>query len=133
MSVVHHRVINSRGKTSDGDNSPTKKKLKKSSSEEDVTATENQGFLQQAVSTIEQKAKTTMAIEEAKLELARRRDIHEEEDRREGMEVLKRQQACEDEAFKAKEWERAMKMLEHMNPAVQAAGQKLVDKLSQED
>jgi hypothetical protein len=100
-SVVRHREFNSQAQISDSSDESTtslvKKKLKKSESKEDVL----NSLLHSAVSTMQMK-----------VELAKRRDECDDEDRR--------------RCFNREEWQQAMMMLEHSNPIVQAEGEALV-------
>ena len=102
-SVVRDRDFNSRAPISDSEEStvsPVKKKLKKSESKDDVL----NALLQSAVSTMQKK-----------VELAKHRDDHEEEERK--------------RRFNRDEWQRAMMMLEHNNPIVRAEGEALAKEL----
>ena len=79
---------------------PVKKKLKKSESKEDVL----NSLLQSAVTTMQMK-----------VELAKCHEEHDNEDQR--------------RHFNRDEWQRAMMMLEHGNPIIQAEGEALVKEL----
>ncbi|PPQ98195.1 hypothetical protein CVT26_003241 [Gymnopilus dilepis] len=126
-SVVRERDFNSAAAISDtdstpsddSDDSPRDKKRRKAKSPTDLAAEDQKSerLFKAALETLKQKALSATAIAEAQLELARKRDQREEEDRQERIRLAKKQEARED-------LESIQKMCESTNPKLRELGEK---------
>ena len=127
-TIVCHRNINSR--VSDDDPCLPTKKLKSSSSHEDLVGGENTVILCDALTLMKDKAELNQTIAAANLELARKRDKREEEEAQEHHELAKRQQRVEEEKLKNEQLGMALQMLGNADEMVCMAGKSLITKLT---
>jgi hypothetical protein len=79
---------------------------------------------------MENKHRIQEKLEEAKLELSRKRDQREQEERDEKRAGAKRKEIFEKREAHAREWKLVMEMLANANPLVQAQGQKMAEYLA---
>lgn len=84
----------------------------------------------QALQGMDDKHCAQKELDEAKLELSRKRDQREQEEQEEKRAEAKRKEIFERCEARAREWKLVIEMLANVNPLVQAQGQKMAERLT---